>query len=339
MLISPVPFRRALLTWYRTHGRDLPWRKTRDPYAILVSEVMLQQTQVATVLPYYNEWIRRFPDFPSLAAAPESDVLHAWQGLGYYARARNLHATARGVNSRADRAFPDDIERMRELPGLGRYTANAVATFAFNRSVPLVEANIGRLLARLINLQAPIDSAAGNEQLWRLASTLIPKCDARTFNSALMDFGALICVARHPKCSICPLRNFCRAVDPARLPLKKKRAARKMLTEHHVFALNRGQILLEQSQHRWRRMWILPQLLHPPGIELPLYTSEFPFTHHWITLAVYRRSTETSIRTATRRWFSLESLDSIPLPSPHRRAVTHLIAHEPQKLCSTLAAT
>src|SRR5437660_7122512 len=154
-------FQRALLGWYRQHGRDLPWRRTRDPYAILVSEFMLQQTQVATVEPYYHQWLRRFPDFASLARASENEVLRAWQGLGYYARARNLHATAKTVMDRHGGNFPRGIEQMRQLSGIGKYTAHAVASFAFNQSVPIVEANTGRVLARLFNLRESIDSYPG----------------------------------------------------------------------------------------------------------------------------------------------------------------------------------
>src|SRR6266702_8807355 len=154
-------FRRSLLRWYRQHGRDLPWRRTRDPYAILVSEFMLQQTQVATVLSYYNKWLRRFPDFATLAHASEASVLHAWQGLGYYARARNLLATAEIVVNRYGGHFPHEIVRMRELPGIGRYTANAIATFAFDQSVPIVEVNTARVLTRLFNFQKPVDCTAG----------------------------------------------------------------------------------------------------------------------------------------------------------------------------------
>src|SRR6478672_8745728 len=142
-------FRRRLLSWYRRNGRDLPWRRTRNSYAILVSEFMLQQTQVATVIPYYDEWLRRFPGFASLARASENDVLRAWQGLGYYARARNLHATARTVIDRHRGRFPRPVEQMRQLPGIGKYTAHAVASFAFNQSVPIVEANTARVLTRL----------------------------------------------------------------------------------------------------------------------------------------------------------------------------------------------
>jgi len=323
-----------LLTWYRNRGRDLPWRRTRDPYAILVSEFMLQQTQVATVIPYYNRWLGRFPDFRTLARASESDVLHAWQGLGYYARARNLHATAKAVMQEHGGVFPEAVEKMRALPGLGRYTANAVATFAFDQSVPLVEANIGRLLARLSEMRLPIDSTAGAEKIWAFAATLLPARSPARFNSALMDLGALICVPRQPKCDLCPVRGFCAAKDPANLPIKRQRAATRQLVEHHAFTFDRGRILLEQSQDRWRGMWILPRLTSGLKSEEPVYTAEFPFTHHRVTLAVYRHP---SLDAARLRWFPIESLESIPLPSPHRRAVTHLIRR--QSLGSGLVAT
>src|ERR1700719_2525154 len=184
--------RRSLLRWYSQHGRDLPWRRTRDPYAILVSEFMLQQTQVASTLSYYDAWLRRFPDFASLARASENDVLHAWQGLGYYARARNLHAAAKIVQGRHRGNFPCEISAIRALPGVGRYTAHAVATFSFDQSVPIVEANTARVLARLFDLQMPIDRAPGREKLWFRAAELVPKRGASRFNSALLDLGALV---------------------------------------------------------------------------------------------------------------------------------------------------
>lgn len=328
MLASPAAFRRTLLAWYGKHGRDLPWRHTRDPYAILVSEVMLQQTQVATVLPYYERWLQRFPNFQTLAAAAESDVLHAWQGLGYYSRARNLHAAAKAIVSEYGGAFPERPDR---LPGVGRYTANAVRTFALDHSVPVVEANIARLLARMMNLQLSIDTSAGREALWAYAAALVPKNGASVFNSALMDLGATICVARRAKCDVCPVHGYCRANDPTKLPLKKNPAATKALTELHAWTVSDGRVLLEQSGERWRGMWILPRLQTAPDSRA-IYLAEFPFTHHRITLSVHRARAP---HAKNRRWFDLAELESIPLPSPHRRAVTALR----QSLCSTLAAT
>lgn len=215
-------FRAALTSWYHENGRVLPWRETRDPYAILVSEVMLQQTQVVTVSPYHNEWLNRFPDFASLARASESDVLHAWQGLGYYARAQNLWAAAKIVVQRHCKRFPRSIEQMQQLPGIGKYTAHAVASFAFDQPVPIVEANTARALTRIFNFQMPIDQAAGRTALWKRAGILVPLHSARIYNSALTDLGALICLPRHPRYEICPVKKFCRAKNPESLPIKKK---------------------------------------------------------------------------------------------------------------------
>jgi A/G-specific adenine glycosylase len=320
-------FRRRVLSWYRRRGRDLPWRRTRDPYAILVSEFMLQQTQVATVIPYYHKWLRRFPDFTSLARASENEVLRAWQGLGYYARARNLHATAKAVVNRHGGNFPRGIEQMRQLSGIGKYTAHAVATFAFNQSVPVIEANTGRVLARLFNLRESIDSAAGRKTLWQHAASVLPKSDAATFNSALLDLGALICVARKPKCDVCSVEAFCRAKNPAALPVRKSRPETKRLIETHALIVRSGWILLEQSRHRWRGMWILPRL-EPDCLKQrrfqrrPVYESVFPFTHHRITLSVYRRPAPKRIAPG-QQWFG--SIEEVAMPSPHRRAAQSLI--------------
>ena len=326
--VNPAPpatsFQRSLLSWYRKNGRDLPWRRTTDPYAILVSEFMLQQTQVATVIPYFYEWMRRFPDFAALASASEQEVLHAWQGLGYYARARNLRSTAIVVMEKYAGRFPETLDAIQDLPGIGRYTANAVATFAFNCSVPIVEANIARLLARLLDLRTPIDASAGRETLWNAAAALVPSRAASSHNSALMDLGALVCCIR-PKCAVCPVPNFCRAADPSALPIKKERRGTKFCTEHHSFRRRGSRILLEQSQDRWRGMWMLPRLMTPPGKDKALHLSEFPFTHHRITLAVYS-SADGGTKNPAQRWFPIRDLDSVPLPSPHRRALTEILA-------------
>ena len=330
MAFQSAKFRRRLLSWYRRHGRDLPWRRIRDPYAILVSEFMLQQTQVATVIPYYHKWLRTFPDFASLARASENEVLRAWQGLGYYARARNLHATAKAVMDRYDGNFPRGVEQMRQLSGIGKYTAHAVASFAFNQSVPIVEANTGRVLARLFNLRKSIDSDPGRRMLWQNAANFLPKSDAATFNSALLDLGALVCVARKPKCGVCPVKTFCRAKNPAALPVRKSRPETKQLIEKHALIVRRGRILLEQSRRRWRGMWILPPLepdcLKQPRFQRgPVYESVFPFTHHRVTLSVYRRRAPKQIASG-RQWFG--SIEEVAMPSPHRRAINALIRND-----------
>lgn len=287
---------------------------------------MLQQTQVATVVPYYYKWLRRFPDFAALARASESEVLRAWQGLGYYARARNLHATAKTVIDRHRGNFPREIDRMRQLSGIGKYTAHAVASFAFDQPVPIVEANTARVLARLFNLRESIDSDPGRRKLWKHAASLLSHAHPATFNSALLDLGAMICVARKPKCTVCPVKKFCRAKDPRALPVRRTRPKTRQLIEMHALTVRRGRILLEQSRHRWRGMWILPPLklncLKQSTIRTkPVYESVFPFTYHRVTLSVYARTAPKRVGVA-QRWF--ESIEHVAMPSPHRRAVQAL---------------
>jgi A/G-specific adenine glycosylase len=323
-----IRFRRALINWYRENGRDLPWRRTRDPYAILVSEFMLQQTRLATVLSYYKEWLRRFPDFAMLARASEAGVLHAWQGLGYYARARNLHATAGIVVNRYGGHFPHAIARMRELPGIGRYTANAIATFAFDQSVPIVEANTARVITRLFNLRRPIDCTAGREALWKRAAMLAPKSSSGIYNSALTDLGALVCLPRQPKCEICPVKKFCGAKNPETLPIKKARPPTRQLIETHALIVKQSKILLTQSVTRWRGMWILPPLRTRSTTKRAVHMSIFPFTHHRITLAVYRHRAPPKIF-SNQNWFEISALENVAMPSPHRRATRHLLTAGP----------
>ncbi len=322
-------FQRSLLRWYSRNGRDLPWRRTRDPYAVLISEFMLQQTQVATVLPYYNKWLRRFPDFSALAQACESQIMHAWQGLGYYRRARNLYRTAKIVRERHGGILPQDISEIRALPGIGSYTANAVASFAFDQAVPVVETNIARVIARLFDERQPIDSVAGKQRLWQQASELLPPSNCADHNSALMDLGALICTARKPKCGMCPVKKFCRATTPERLPFKRARPQTKRLVEAHALIIRRDKILLQKSTKRWRGMWILPphKLDRFRRSSLPgsiSYTLVFPFTYHRVTLHVFHQRPR-RINNKRERWFRIGSLSSIPLPSPHRRAISAIL--------------
>jgi A/G-specific adenine glycosylase len=285
---------------------------------------MLQQTQVGTVLPYYRDWLRRFPDFASLAGASEREVLHAWQGLGYYSRARNLHTTAKIVVDRHRGQFPRSIEQMQLLPGIGKYTAHAVATFAFDQPVPIVEANTSRVLARLFNLRIPIDSTSGQSSLWGYASSLLPRKSSAAYNSALLDLGALVCLPRKPKCEICPVKQFCRATNPQSLPIKRPRPETKQLVEKHSFVVRNDKLLLTQSAHRWRGMWILPPLNLGPKRNGAIYKATFPFTNHRISLQVFRQG-RSKIDQGCERWFPMRALESIPIPSPHRRAINDLL--------------
>ena len=197
--------------WYKKAARRLPWRETRNPYAILVSEFMLQQTQVSRVLEYYPRFLARFPTLRALARARPKAVMEEWDGLGYYARARNLHALARVVSRTRDGTLSDNPEELQQLPGVGRYTAGAVACFAYEKPVPTVDTNIRRVLTRVF---AHAKVGMRTAELWELASRLVPKDGKRAwrFNQALMELGALVCTARKPKCPECPVRSGCRAV-------------------------------------------------------------------------------------------------------------------------------
>lgn len=203
-------FSRALRAWFRRKGRALPWRETRDPYRVLVSEAMLQQTQVSRVLDYYGRFLQRFPTLAALATAPPKRVRESWEGLGYYARARNLHALAKQVEE-----LPGDAEALRALPGIGRYTAGAVASFAFELREPLIDTNVARVLRRVFAPRADIKTTRGQKKLWAIAEDILPRSGKATWahNQALMELGALVCTARVAKCSECPVRSYCRSAS------------------------------------------------------------------------------------------------------------------------------
>jgi A/G-specific adenine glycosylase len=202
-------FQVRLLAWFRRNGRDLPWRRTRDPYKILVSEVMLQQTQVERVREYYGRFLREYPTVRDLAAARPARVRDSWDGLGYYARARNLHAAARTIVRRHGGRFPQHVEDLQALPGVGRYTAGAVASFAYGEPAPILDTNVRRVLSRIFVRRRAARPAEEERRLWALAGAVIPEGDAWAMNQALMDFGATVCAARSPGCPTCPLRSLC----------------------------------------------------------------------------------------------------------------------------------
>ena len=214
----PVPappdrrrFRQRLLKWYRRHGRDLPWRKTDDPYHILVSEMMLQQTQVDRVLPKYAEWLAKYPSFGALAAAPERDVTETWRPLGYNIRPRRLQSIAQETVARYGGQLPSDEDTLRSFKGIGAYTAGAIRSFAFRERAAILDTNVARVLFRMFVAEGDPKSHAMKRHLWTLSETLVPSRHVFDFNQALMDFGAMVCVAREPKCLVCPMSKNCRA--------------------------------------------------------------------------------------------------------------------------------
>src|SRR5712691_738014 len=204
-------FRRALLGWYRRNGRDLPWRHTSDPYHILVSEVMLQQTQVDRVVPKYHEWLVKYPSLEALASAPEDDVAETWRPLGYNIRPRRLHAIARESVARYGGELPSDHDTLMSFKGIGAYTAGAIRSFAFRERAAIVDTNVARVLFRVFVAEGDPKSPSMKRHLWTLSETLVPSRHVFDFNQALMDFGAMVCVARNPKCLICPMAKSCRA--------------------------------------------------------------------------------------------------------------------------------
>src|SRR5499425_2485987 len=206
-------FRRALLTWYRRNGRDLPWRRTRDPYHILVSEVMLQQTQVDRVLPKYEQWLAKYPTFEALAVAPEEDVTHTWRPLGYNIRPRRLHAIAKESVARYGGTLPSNHETLLSFKGIGAYTAGAIRSFAFRERAAILDTNVARVLFRVFVRRGDPKGHAMKRRLWAISEALVPVRHVFDFNQALMDFGAMVCVARKPRCLICPLAKSCRAIE------------------------------------------------------------------------------------------------------------------------------
>ncbi len=204
-------FSDKILHWYAHHRRELPWRNHPDPYAVWVSEIMLQQTRVEVVIPYFERWLDRFPGVRELAAASEQEVLSLWEGLGYYSRARNLHKAARIVVDRYGSELPRDLTALRKLPGIGRYTVGAIASMAFGLDAATLDGNLRRVFARAFDVAEPADTSAGEKILWALAERHLPKSRAGDYNQALMDLGASLCLPRNPACSLCPLRGLCKA--------------------------------------------------------------------------------------------------------------------------------
>jgi A/G-specific adenine glycosylase len=207
-------FRRALLGWYEQHGRDLPWRRTADPYHILVSEIMLQQTQVDRVLPKYHEWLAKYPSLEALADASETEVTRSWRPLGYNVRPRRLHAIARESVARYNGQLPSDAETLLSFKGIGAYTAGAIRSFAFGQRAAILDTNVARVLFRVFLGRGDAKAHATRKHLWAVSEALVPRKRIFDFNQALMDLGAMVCVARKPKCLVCPMTSICRTYDP-----------------------------------------------------------------------------------------------------------------------------
>lgn len=345
----------ALLRWYEAHRRDLPWRRRRDPYAVWVAEVMLQQTRVETVIPYYERFLARFPTLHHLAAAPLEEVLKAWEGLGYYARARHLHQAARRLVQEQGGAFPQTLAEWRRLPGVGPYIAGAVLSIALGQDVVALDGNAARVLARLFALPDDPRRPEGRRALEGWAARLLPKGRAGDFNQALMDLGATVCTPRAPRCPECPLRAFCAAYRQGRPEAYPTRAPRPAVPHYDVTAgviMDGDRMLIARRPERGMLggLWEFPggkvergegleeglrrELREELGIEVevlgPLMRLRHAYTHMRITLHVFWcrwvAGLPQPLGCAEFRWVSLEELDRYPFPATDQKIVARLKA-------------
>lgn len=329
---TPEAFRAALRGWFERNGRDYPWRRTRDPYAVLVSEVMLQQTQIATVLGrgFYDRFLQKFPDVTTLAAAEDDELLKAWEGLGYYRRARMLRESARAVLSRHGGRFPDGYEAILDLPGVGRYTAGALLSFAFDKAAPIVDGNVARVLARLFDREDPIDGGPMQKWLWETAAALLDQEHPRAFNSALMELGQTHCRPGVPDCLSCPVSAFCTTREPSALPVKAKRQAIEEIDEHTACVLREGRVLLSrQGQGRREGMWRLPVREKALVSALPLlHRRKYGITKYRVTLHVHAcpETHAAASMAGGDEWIDLDLLDSLVIPPADRAALSAVLS-------------
>lgn len=326
-------FQLSLRDWFIKDGQLHPWRETKDPWAILVSEIMLQQTTVGAVRAgrRFEKFLEEFATIEEMAKAPEQQILKAWEGLGYYNRVRNLQKTALSVLNEWDGRFPRTAAELETLPGVGPYTAGAIASFAFNEPAPIVDGNVARVLARVFDDETEIDSTKGKRQLWKWAEELLDRENPRIFNSALMEVGQVFCRPRKPDCLACPIAEFCQARDPEKLPRKKQKAKIVEVTEHALVVKKAGKILLAKEQGSRRKgFYRLPLRSAEEVADLtPLQTSKYAITKHRVTLHLYEPTNhDLEMIQEGEDWFSLKNLAGLPIQSPVRKALESLLTLE-----------
>jgi A/G-specific adenine glycosylase len=343
---------RLLLNWYHKNGRTLPWRDHPDSYAVWVSEIMLQQTRVETVIPYFEKWMNLFPDVASLANASERDVLNAWEGLGYYSRARNLHKAAQVVAEKFNGQLPLDLTELRSLPGIGRYTVGAIASMAFGMDEPTLDGNLRRVFARLFDVNEFADSPAGEKILWELAAQNLPKGQAGDYNQALMDLGATICIPKNPRCLLCPLMKICEAQKNGTQDLRPVLKAKKA-TPHYVHAaavvVERGRVLLAKrpAGGLLGGMWEFPNgrveadpaegltkainaaynlrvRIERSRNEEALGVIQHAYTHFKITVHAFRCEPVSIPKTENLEWVKIADLNDYPMGKVDRQIAASL---------------
>lgn len=336
-------FRRQLKRWYQRHARDLPWRRSQDPYRVWVSEIMLQQTQVATVIPYFERFIQAFPTIEALAKAEEQTVLRHWEGLGYYRRARQLHRAARQVVEQHGGRFPEDAADVDALPGIGRYTRGAILSIAFDQRQPILEANTIRLYCRLLQYDGDPNARVGTDLLWRFAEEILPQTQVGAFNQAMMELGSAICTPKQPRCLLCPVASLCptrAAGQQEAIPIPKRKKQYEDRREVAVVVRKRNQVLLRRCQEgeRWAGLWDFPrfeqkgrnhnavqQVAELTGIQIDqvdrLTTFHHGVTKYRITLQCYRADFVSGRcrRDAELVWVHRRKLSEYPLSVTGRK--------------------
>lgn len=352
MSLKIAILRQLLLAWYQKQGRKLPWRQTRDPYRIWVSEIMLQQTQVKTVIPYYERWLKTFPTIESLAKADLQTVLKQWEGLGYYARARNLYRAAQIIHHNHCNCFPQHLTEVIQLPGIGRTTAGGILSAAWNQPISILDGNVKRVLSRLIAL--PIPPAKAIQSLWQLSDELLDPDNPRDFNQALMDLGATICTKSKPKCLLCPWRSHCQAYHQGKqdqLPMRENSTPipHKKIGVAVIYN-ETNQILIDRrpSEGLLGGLWEFPggkiepnetvedcikrEILEEIGIEIEVgehfLSLDHAYTHFKVTLVVhfcrYLSGEPKPIECEEIRWVTLDEIDSFPFPKANTKIIESL---------------
>lgn len=350
-MFSPASFAEKLVAWFDKSQRDLRWRQAHnatDPYRILVSEVMLQQTTVAAVGPFYERFLNRFPNSNSLAEADEADVLTQWAGLGYYARARNLHKAAKAIQSEHGGIFPRELDEILALPGVGRYTAGAVASIAYNSRAPIVDANVARVLSRILPVEGDLKTSKNQAALWDAATQIVQveSVEPHTVNPAMMELGALICTPKNPRCPVCPVSDNCQAQKQNRqneLPfIPPKKAPTPMFDVCALAQDATGRILLRQRPNNadiwWQGMWELPRTTRSEGEsstealirlgqelgcafvpQTRAITVKHGVTRYAIELECWRVQANQPAESETLKWIGTEEADNLAMPSVMRR--------------------
>jgi A/G-specific adenine glycosylase len=340
-------FSSRLLNWYNKNKRTLPWRGHPDAYAVWVSEIMLQQTRVETVIPYFEKWMRLFPTVQALANVSEQDVLNAWEGLGYYSRARNLHKAAKVTAKDFGGILPGDVDELIKLPGVGRYTAGAIASLVYGKDEPALDGNLKRVYARLFDVDLPIDSSKGEKLLWEIARENLPKGKAGDFNQALMDLGATICIPKNPRCLLCPLMEMCQARENGTQELRPVKKPKKVVPQYVHAAgvvVKSGKVLLAQrpSTGLLGGMWEFPngRVEADPAKELTkalrtVYSLkvqrkeamgfvQHAYTHFKVTVHAFRCELK-SIPNKKMKWVALKKLSEMPMGKVDRQIANMLI--------------